>query len=478
MSNKLLKNLSLYTLGQFLSQILSIVLLPIYLKELTVEDYGIVASLMATGTFFNAIMQYGMGPTIMRYYYDLQNNSWEFNSFFSSIVSFMLVSNLIIALIISLVYKQLFSTILPSVEMSAYIWYILGYSLCFSVPILNLSLFRVESKPVKFLLFNLVQFSLSFVFIYCLVVIMQRGALGKIQGEFYARIPLFIVGFILFRKYLSIKSIQWKYINVALKYGIPLMFQSLIWWALYKMDYFLINIELGNEGVGYFNVAFQLSFLLITLGISFSLAWTPHFYSIAKNSETPKKYGDLIGNYLFLVIFCASLILVFYKDILYLFNAEKYYGIESFILFLVIGAVFQSTYYIVQQLLFYEKKTKLIPIILGGVLVVVFLLEYLALKYSGLILLSIVKACGFLTITLLTYFVGNKYYSVLLNKKKVVLSIGYFAAIISMISLSDTLNLSIIIKLLLLVGFTLITMCLGFLKKEEKEGLRKLMRIK
>ena len=79
---------------------------------------------------------------------------------------------------------------------------------------MNLSLFRVESKPIKFLMFNLVQFCLSFILIYYLVVNLQRGALGKIQGEFYARIPLFIIGFLLFRKYLSIKTVQWKYISI------------------------------------------------------------------------------------------------------------------------------------------------------------------------------------------------------------------------------------------------------------------------
>lgn len=475
MSSKLLKNLSLYTVGQFLSQMLSIVLLPVYLKELTVEDYGVVASLMATGTFFNAIMQYGMGPTLMRFYYDFDNDRIEFSSFFSSILLFMIISNLIVVGIMVIVYEQLFAIILPSVEISNYIWYVLGYSFCFSIPILNLSLFRVESKPFKFLVFNLVQFALSFIIIYYFVVNLQMGALGKIKGEFYARIPLFIIGFALFYKYINLKSIKWRHMVDAWHYGIPLMFQAIIWWALYKIDYFLINIQLGNEGVGFFNVAFQLSFLLITLGISFSLAWTPHFYSIAKNKQTPKLYGNLIGNYLLLVMFCGAAILIFYRDVLFFFDAQKYLDIDSFVLYLIIGAIFQSTYYIVQQLLFYVKKTKLIPIILGGVLLIVFLAEYLSLKYSGLVLLSMVKAVGFFLITVITFLIGYKYYKIVLNKKKIAIAFTYFALVILLIYYFDILNLSIVYRVIILLALTILMILSGFLEKSEKEIIKKII---
>lgn len=90
MENKFSKNVSLYTIGQFLSQALSFVLLPIYISELSVEEYGIVAVFMAVGTFLNALMQYGFSPTLMRYYFDYKQHPEKFKSFFPASYYFYL----------------------------------------------------------------------------------------------------------------------------------------------------------------------------------------------------------------------------------------------------------------------------------------------------------------------------------------------------------------------------------------------------
>ncbi|WP_042496346.1 oligosaccharide flippase family protein, partial [Algibacter lectus] len=90
------KDVSLYTIGQFLSQTLSFILLPIYINQLSVDEYGVVAVFMAVGTLLNALMQYGFSPTIMRYYFEFKDNSKKFKSFFSSILIFLFVGNVLI----------------------------------------------------------------------------------------------------------------------------------------------------------------------------------------------------------------------------------------------------------------------------------------------------------------------------------------------------------------------------------------------
>jgi len=469
MGTKLLKNLSLYTVGQLMTQLLSIILLPLYISKLTVEDYGVVASLMTVATFFNALMQYGMGPTIMRYYYQFEENPDGFKGFFTSVLLFNLLANSVLLIIVFFSYSAVFSVVLPDIEISNFIVYVILYSFCFSIPVLNLSLFRVESKPVKFLLFSLTQFLLSLSIIYYLVAILGKGAMGKIEGEFWARVPLFFIGFYLFRKYVDLSRIRLQYVVEALKYGLPLMLQAMLWWGLYRMDYFLINKYLGNEGVGLYNVGFQASFLLITLGISISLAWTPHFFSIAKHKETPEFYGDLIGNFLMILVLGGAFILIFVKDLLGLLDASKYFEITEFLPFLIIGAIFQAGYYIVQQLLFYAKKTKFIPMVLGGGGGLIFLLEYNILPKSGLVGLSIVKMGGFILIFALTFYVGNLYYKVVLNIRK--LQVASILLIVNACSII-WLNLaeySMGIKVLFFLMNIFVLSFSGFLSPQERK---------
>ncbi|MET1258519.1 lipopolysaccharide biosynthesis protein [Flagellimonas sp. DF-77] len=466
---KIVKSFSLYTIGQFLTQALSFILLPIYVSKLSTEEYGIVAFFMAFGVFLNAIMQYGFGATIMRYYFDFKSDAEGFKSFFSSVLIFMVATNIGLILLLSMGYSSLFELLGVEIDYDRYIAYVLGYSFLFTFPILNLTLFRVKDQPVNYLLFNLGQFAMSLAAIYYFVAILDGGALGKIKGEFWARIPLFLISIVLYANYFTIKGLSWGHIRKALKFGIPLMFQSMLWWGLYRLDYFLIENVLGSQYLGLYNVGFQISFVLITVGISFSLAWTPHFFSIAKNKNTPEVYGRLIGNFLMLLVLLASAILFFGKKILIVIGGSEYLGIFEFLPWLLFGAIFQGSYYLIHQTIQYSKRTISIPLILGLGVLIGFFLEYWAIGYFGLIGLGIVKFVVFMAVFLMTFAIGQRFYRMKLPFHKiwisfVILLLNYAATFYFGLDLN-----SLLIKGgLLLANVVAIWFLLPFFSKEEK----------
>lgn len=473
MSKTLAKNLSLYTFGQFLSQALAFLLLPIYIKELSTEDYGIVASLMAFGTFTNALMQYGFSPTVMRYYYDYKDNPEKFKAFLSALLLFMLGSNFIVASGIIVFDKYIFGFLTPDIDISLYIYFVVGYSVVFTFPLLNFSLFRVEGKAKKFFFFNLVQFFISFAAIYFFLVILKEGALGKIKGEFWARVPLFILSFYLYKNYFTFRGIKITYLKKALNFGIPLMLQAMLWWGLYRLDYFLIARELGNESLGLYNVAFQLSFVLITIGISFSLGWTPHFFSIAKKENTPSIYGDMMGNYFMLITIISIGIYFFSYYVLLFLGGEKYLGVYDFFQWLLIGALFQSSYFLIHQTIQYSKKTWSIPLVLSIGILVGFVIEYAIIKSHGLLGISIVKALIFLLVFVATFFVGQKHYRIKIPRNKIYISLVILALNFALGNYLDFSTKSLFIKLIMIIiSVVSLWYVLPFFNKAEKELIK------
>ena len=477
MENKFSKNVSLYTIGQFLSQALSFVLLPIYISQLSVDEYGIVAVFMAIGTFLNALMQYGFSPTIMRYYFEYKDHPEKFKSFFSSLLFFLFGGNILIVLTLCIVHNFIYQFTISNEDVTIYIYYVIGYSFFFTFPLLNLSLFRVEGKAKKYFIFNLIQFFISFVVIYFFVVIQKDGALGKIKGEFWARLPLFLASFYLYRKYFTLQGLALSYLKRALNFGIPLMFQSILWWGLYRLDYFLIEKELGSTSLGLYNVAFQISFVVITLGISYSLAWTPHFFSIANEKRTPILYGNLIGNYFMFLTIVSSGIYFSGYHVLKLIGGAKYLEIFDFLPWLLIGAIFQSGYYLIHQTIQYSKKTWSIPLILGLGIFVGFAFEYLIINKLELLGISIIKVITFSTLFVLTYLKGQSYYKIKIPLNKIIIAILVLIVNFSVGYILDYSITSLGLKL-----FTLIISILGlwfflpFFSEEEKEMIRKKMK--
>ncbi|MEM6894844.1 MAG: oligosaccharide flippase family protein [Bacteroidota bacterium] len=469
MGNKFAKNISLYTIGQFLSQALAFVLLPIYISQLSVKEYGIVAVFMAAGTFLNAIMQYGLPPSIMRYYFDYKNNQGKFKSFFSSVLLFLVGANILVVLLLYVVYNFIYQFTLSSADVSLYIYYVIGYSFFFTFPLLNLSLFRVEGKAKEYLLFNLTQFFISFGVIYYFVVVQKEGALGKIKGEFWARTPLFLASFYLYKNYFTLKGLSFSYAKKAINFGIPLMFQTLIFWCLYRLDYFLIERELGGATLGLYNVAFQISFVVITLGIAYSLAWTPHFFSISRNKGTPRLYGNLIGNYFMFSTIVSICIYFLGYHVLQAIGGEEYLGVFGFLPWILIGAIFQSGYYLIHQTIQYSKKTWSIPLIVGIGVFLGMALEYLLINQMGLLGIGIIKFVTFGAIFLLTYYKGRSYYKIEIPRNKIVFSALILAVNFGIGAILDYGFISLTIKILLLLSSVLsIWFVLPFFSNEEK----------
>ena len=474
MSAKIAKSFSLYTIGQFLTQALSFILLPIYINKLSQEEYGIVAFFMAFGFFLNAVMQYGFSPTLLRYYFDFKENQQKLKSYISTLLIFMILGNIFILLLIVLFQGELFGFLSSGMDYERYIYYIIGYSFLFTFPLLTLALFRVKGQPKKYLLFNIVQFAMSFLLIYYFVAILEAGALGKIKGEFWARVPLFLFSFYLYKDYITCKGLKVEYLKSALKFGIPLMLQSLLWWGLYRLDFFLIENNLGSEGLGLYNVAFQISFVLITIGISFSLAWTPHFFAIADQKRTPILYGNLMGNFCLLLSLSASLILFFGKEIILMMGGEKYLGIFEFLPWLLFGAVFQSSYYLAHQTIQYSKKTVSIPVILGLGVLIGFVAEYLVVKRFGLMGISIVKFFTFGSVFILTFMVGQKSYKVKLSANKITIALSLLAMNYGLSSFLGEDVRSIAFKTLILVAnVILIWKILPFFTENERKMILK-----
>lgn len=478
-NSSLTKNISLYTIGQFLAQALSFALLPIYINKLSVSDYGVVAIFMAVGTFLNAIMQYGFSPTLMRYYFEFKEDKTKFNSFFSTLLLFLVAGNLVILTILYIIHNYIYELKISGAEVSDYIYYVLGYSFLFTFPLLNLSLFRINGKAKEYLFFNLTQFFITFGMIYYFVVINEEGALGKIKGDFWARVPLFLVSFFLYKSYFTLKNLKFSYLKRAISFGIPLMLQSLLWWGLYRLDYFLIENQLGSEYLGLYNLSFQVSFVIITIGISFSLGWTPHFFSIAEKKTTSKLYGNVIGNYMMFITIISIFIQITGYHIFDFIGGQKYLAIFDYLPWLLIGAIFQSSYYLIHQTIQYSKKTWSIPFILGLGILASFILEFILIKDFKLFGISIIKILTFGFVFIFTFYVGQKHYKIHVPKVKFIsaiiiliinFGIGFFLSY-------DTFDF--VIKMLVLIGSVAIVLFFfPFFSLREKSVIFKKLKLR
>ena len=133
--------------------------------------------------------------------------------------------------------------------------------------------------------------------------------------------------------------------------------------------------------------------------MSVNQAWTPMLFKLLQATNLKKAIGYSTG---LAVLFIFSGVCVYLmRDFLFgLFVDESYWQAKQYFLFLLLGFVFQSLYFLVTNLLFFEKKTSLLATITAcGALI------NIALNYLLIIEFGVIGVAYATVITWFTYFV-------------------------------------------------------------------------
>ena len=101
---KLVKHTLVYTLGSLLINGGSFLLIPVYARNLTAEEYGIWGTITIFNTLLIAVLGLGINGIITRYYYEYPDQT-EWRRFFSTITKFVLAFGLVVATLLT-IYGQ------------------------------------------------------------------------------------------------------------------------------------------------------------------------------------------------------------------------------------------------------------------------------------------------------------------------------------------------------------------------------------
>jgi O-antigen/teichoic acid export membrane protein len=220
-----------------------------------------------------------------------------------------------------------------------------------------------------------------------------------------------IIGVYLLYKMDYITKITFKYTKSILSFGIPLIPHTISGTVMAMSDRYFILYYIGNDQVGFYTIAYQLSALMLLVSVSVNQAWTPMLFKLLKEKNI--KYIYKFTFYLFILFFVAGISVYFLRDILFfLFIDEKFYSAKEYFGWLLLGFVFQSFYFLVSGLLFFEKKTTTLAIITVCGAILNLILNYiLILKYN------VIGAAYATAITWFMFFIIVMIYSHTLLKK-------------------------------------------------------------
>lgn len=344
---KLAGQTAIYGLTSIISRLLNWLLVPLYTRVFSPEQYGIITEMYSYVAFLVVLLTYGMETAFFRYA-TIKDNSIK--QVYSTII-YALVATSALFITSSFVFSQPIADWLKYPNDSIFvIWFafIVGLDAISSIPLAKL---RLENHAIKFALINftsiLVNIGLNLFFLYYCLRHFRAGHTNWLIETFYN--PEIGVGYVFIAnliascvKFLLLlpitlqakQTFDKELLKKMLMYAFPLLVYGLAGIVNETIDRIMLKRilfdQIGEKAtmtqIGIYGACYKIS-IIITLFIqAFRYAAEPFFFAQEKETNAKETYSKIMT---YFVIVCATIFLtvMLFLDVFKYFVPNEAYWI-------------------------------------------------------------------------------------------------------------------------------------------------------
>lgn len=417
---ELVKNTTIIFIGRFCTQFLSFLLLPLYTKLLNTKEFGTVDLIITYISLIIPCITLELSSALYRFLLDCRENKKES----SKIISFVLTT----VTIITFVFCIFFSLIANFLNFK-YITYCILLIVTSVYSNIALQLARGFGNYVIYSITSIIIGSLTAALNVVLLVWMKTGTIGMLLSISCAN----LIGVI----YALIKCKVWKYIKLTcinkstatclLKYSIPLISNSIIWWIINLSDRTLITAFLGVGANGIYAISIKFPNLIMAIYSVLNLAWQETVSSHINDLDSEEFINNMFNK---LIEFFASLIIGMISVIWFIFPLIidiQYIDSIKYIPILALGSFFNIFIGMIGTLYIGLKRTKEIAItsIMAGI--INFLINICLIRHFGIYAAAISTLVAFFIMSIYRVISIKNYFFLKLNIRKNIIIAGIFS---------------------------------------------------
>lgn len=330
----LILNTIIIAIGKCSTQVVSIILLPIYTSILTTQEYGTYDLIITITTFLVPFITLLMEESMFRFLIDAKDKN-EKREVISQTFIYSTISSIIFILIIIVIGNLL------NIH-DTYIF--IGYLISNIIIGLRNAIVRGNGK-IK--LYSLTNFLTSLITIILNIIFIVKFRLG-----YYGLLYSSIIACLIVSSFVFIKIRVWNYISLRkfnkikmkemIKYSIPLVPNSISWAIINLSDRLVISGFLGTSANGIYSMAYKFPNIMDTIYNFFYIAWKESAAKVLKDQDAKEFYNNVYHALLRFLIAITLGILAFMPFIFPLLIKEEFAEAYKYIPMLLIAMFFNN----------------------------------------------------------------------------------------------------------------------------------------
>jgi O-antigen/teichoic acid export membrane protein len=359
---KLVGASAVYGLGSVLVRGLAFLLLPLYTRYLDPAEYGIVALTVTVTVVLGLLFPLGLRGAVSRTYYEGGTDE-ERRARIGTLWIAMIAAAGFMALVLDRLGPPLAAAVLPEVPFDPYLRLAVWTAFLGVLGVTPLVLLQAQERPRAYVLVT-VWSALVTTGVTVWLVVRGGGAAGYLRGALIgaalAAVPYLV---------LTARQIRPVFragvLAPALAYSLPLVPHALAGWALEMSDRAILTRLIPLHDVGVYALGYQLGAAMGLLTTAFNAAWVPLLFGILKDEgeSAHPKLARLVTYYAAALCFVGLGWSLLVEHAIGLLAGPEFREAYRITPWVVGGYVCSGLYLVPTNLLFWQRRTRVIPLV-------------------------------------------------------------------------------------------------------------------
>jgi O-antigen/teichoic acid export membrane protein len=414
------KDSIIYSFGNLSTKILGFILIPLYTKYLSVEDYAILAILEISAQLIVAVFGFRFSSALLRLFWDEEYVNNQKAMFFTSLSFLTIVS--FISIVAFSFFSHNFSILLfANPDFSYPITLMLITSGMQIIGLICLTQIRIDQKPLLFSFSNFFRLIVTLGFTVYFIAYQNKNIEAIYEAQLIGYIIFFVAIFNFIRKRIEFK-VDPRILNAMLAYSLPLILAEIASVIFTITSRYCLNFLSTLHEVGIYSLGFKIANTLkVFIVSSVMLAISPMIFKKMNDPDAKRFYSKIMTYFSFGLMFFVIAIAIFGKEIIHLLVKNRaYWDSYKVIPVLSFGIFFGMLKDVSLTGLHITKRTKIISVIISGMAILNVLLNIYFIQVWQSLGAAFATLISQILFFIFIYYFAQKYYHVPFEIIKVV----------------------------------------------------------
>jgi O-antigen/teichoic acid export membrane protein len=337
---RLLKTTAAYQVGDVVSKVFAVALLPIYTRHVSESQYGVAELLMTGIVLLSILIRFGVGEALVRYHYADEDQERR-DALARRATGFLLVATTVCAIPLAVFAGPLSELILDQRDATVFRIAVLGLW-TFTNLELAYALLRVDERARAYAVTTLANVLLTISLTVYLVVLQDEQARGLLLGNYAAStvvllaLWLSMAGRLLPRRGGAAHP-RLHPLRRLLRFGLPTVPADASVYALNLVDRYYLFHTYGAATAGVYSIGVKLAGVTGFVARAFQYSWPPLAYSIKDDREASRFYAFVATYYLLVTGWAVAGLLLLGRWFTRLLAAPAYFEAHTALPWIALG---------------------------------------------------------------------------------------------------------------------------------------------